>query len=119
MITAFTFQTSSADAAEVLVLRFCINVICVCILCEHVFCFVSPAKTHINTLGHQLQMNKHCLDTAFNFYKMALMKHLTRGRKASHVIAACLYLVCRTEGTPRILVVRPLPLRMCGEHKGT
>ncbi|KAM7376403.1 hypothetical protein PAMP_006139 [Pampus punctatissimus] len=62
--------------------------------------FVSSAKQNINTLGHQLQMNQHCLDTAFNFYRMALGKQLTRGRKASHVIAACLYLVCRTEGTP-------------------
>ncbi|XP_041668488.1 transcription factor IIIB 90 kDa subunit-like [Cheilinus undulatus] len=62
------------------------------------------AKQAINTLGHQLQMNKHCLDTAFNFYKMALMKHLTRGRKSSHVIAACLYMVCRTEGTPHMLL---------------
>ncbi|XP_070698686.1 BRF1 general transcription factor IIIB subunit a [Pempheris klunzingeri] len=62
------------------------------------------AKQHINTLGHQLQMNKHCLDTAFNFYKMALTKHLTRGRKATHVVAACLYMVCRTEGTPHMLL---------------
>ncbi|XP_016325468.1 transcription factor IIIB 90 kDa subunit-like [Sinocyclocheilus anshuiensis] len=62
------------------------------------------AKRQINHLGHQLQMTRHCLDTAFNFYKMALSKHLTRGRKSSHVIAACLYLVCRTEGTPRILL---------------
>lgn len=63
------------------------------------------AKQQINTLGHQLQMNQHCLDTAFNFYKMALNKSLTRGRKSSHVMAACIYLVCRTEGTPRILPV--------------
>ncbi|XP_074547546.1 BRF1 general transcription factor IIIB subunit a [Halichoeres trimaculatus] len=62
------------------------------------------AKHSINTLGNQLQMNKHCLDTAFNFYKMALMKHLTRGRKSTHVIAACLYMVCRTEGTPHMLL---------------
>uniref|UniRef100_A0A3Q3GLP4 TFIIB-type domain-containing protein n=1 Tax=Kryptolebias marmoratus TaxID=37003 RepID=A0A3Q3GLP4_KRYMA len=60
-------------------------------------------RPHVNTLGHQLQMSQHCLDTAFNFYKMALNKSLTRGRKAAHVIAACIYLVCRTEGTPRIL----------------
>uniref|UniRef100_A0A8C6M2H7 B-related factor 1 n=1 Tax=Nothobranchius furzeri TaxID=105023 RepID=A0A8C6M2H7_NOTFU len=63
------------------------------------------AKQQISALGHQLQMSQHCLDTAFNFYKMALNKSLTRGRKSSHVIAACLYLVCRTEGTPRILSV--------------
>uniref|UniRef100_A0A3Q3E4X2 TFIIB-type domain-containing protein n=1 Tax=Labrus bergylta TaxID=56723 RepID=A0A3Q3E4X2_9LABR len=62
------------------------------------------AKQNINTLGHQLQMNKHCLDMAFNFYKMALMKHLTCGRKSMHVVAACLYMVCRTEGTPHMLL---------------
>ncbi len=64
---------------------------------------VSPGKRQIQQLGSQLQLNQHCLDTAFNFFKMVVSKHLTRGRKMEHVIAACLYLVCRTEGTPRIL----------------
>ncbi len=68
-----------------------------------IFWLFHSAKRQINHIGHQLQMNQHCLDTAFNFYKMALCKQLTRGRRSSHVIAACLYLVCRTEGTPRIL----------------
>ncbi|XP_074472447.1 transcription factor IIIB 90 kDa subunit isoform X2 [Sebastes fasciatus] len=35
---------------------------------------------------------------------MVVSKHLTRGRKTEHVIAACLYLVCRTEGTPHMLL---------------
>lgn len=60
-------------------------------------------RRQIHHLGSQLQLNQHCLDTAFNFFKMAVSKHLTRGRRMAHVIAACLYLVCRTEGTPRIL----------------
>lgn len=63
-------------------------------------------RRQIHHLGNQLQLNQHCLDTAFNFFKMAVSKHLTRGRKMAHVIAACLYLVCRTEGTPRILCFR-------------
>nr|XP_028600799.1 transcription factor IIIB 90 kDa subunit isoform X2 [Podarcis muralis] len=61
-------------------------------------------KRQIHHLGNQLQLNQHCLDTAFNFFKMAVSKHLTRGRKMTHVIAACLYLVCRTEGTPHMLL---------------
>ncbi|XP_034015805.1 transcription factor IIIB 90 kDa subunit-like [Thalassophryne amazonica] len=65
---------------------------------------LQKAKNYINNLGHQLQMNQHCLDMAFNFYKMALTKRLTYGRKSSHVIAACLYMVCRTEGTPHMLL---------------
>ncbi|XP_061669022.1 BRF1 RNA polymerase III transcription initiation factor subunit b isoform X2 [Syngnathoides biaculeatus] len=35
---------------------------------------------------------------------MVVSRHLTRGRKTEHVIAACLYLVCRTEGTPHMLL---------------
>ncbi|KAF4070796.1 hypothetical protein AMELA_G00277610 [Ameiurus melas] len=35
---------------------------------------------------------------------MVVSKHLTRGRKMAHIIAACLYLVCRTEGTPHMLL---------------
>ncbi|XP_056150439.1 BRF1 RNA polymerase III transcription initiation factor subunit b [Lampris incognitus] len=61
-------------------------------------------KRLIQQLGSQLQMNQHCLDTAFNFFKMVVSKHLTRGRKMAHVIAACLYMVCRTEGTPHMLL---------------
>ncbi|XP_042358823.1 BRF1 RNA polymerase III transcription initiation factor subunit b isoform X5 [Plectropomus leopardus] len=61
-------------------------------------------KRQIQQLGSQLQLDQHCLDTAFNFFKMVVSKHLTRGRKTEHVIAACLYLVCRTEGTPHMLL---------------
>ncbi|XP_041831413.1 transcription factor IIIB 90 kDa subunit-like isoform X2 [Melanotaenia boesemani] len=61
-------------------------------------------KRQIQQLGSQLQLNQHCLDTAFNFFKLVVSKHLTRGRKMEHVIAACLYLVCRTEGTPHMLL---------------
>ncbi|MED6268775.1 transcription factor TFIIIB subunit brf1, partial [Characodon lateralis] len=61
-------------------------------------------KRQIQQLGSQLQLNQHCLDTAFNFFKLVVSKHLTRGRRTEHVIAACLYLVCRTEGTPHMLL---------------
>ncbi|EDO28578.1 predicted protein, partial [Nematostella vectensis] len=61
-------------------------------------------RKRINQLGHQLQMNQHCIDTAYNFYKLAVNKRLTRGRRTAHVVAACLYLVCRTERTPHMLL---------------
>ncbi|XP_038074218.1 transcription factor IIIB 90 kDa subunit-like [Patiria miniata] len=65
---------------------------------------LQTGKGKINALGGQLQLNQHCLDTAYNFFKMAVSKKLTRGRKTSHIVAACLYLVCRTEGTPHMLL---------------
>uniref|UniRef100_A0A672HJG5 Transcription factor IIIB 90 kDa subunit n=1 Tax=Salarias fasciatus TaxID=181472 RepID=A0A672HJG5_SALFA len=65
---------------------------------------LQSGKRQIQQLGSQLQLNQHCLDTAFNFFKLVVSKHLTRGRRTEHVIAACLYLVCRTEGTPHMLL---------------
>ena len=73
-------------------------------LSELLLCsFLHVGKKRINMVGHQLQMNQHCIDTAYNFYKLAVNKRLTRGRRINNVVAACLYLVCRTERTPRIL----------------
>ncbi|KAI0241441.1 Transcription factor IIIB 90 kDa subunit [Lamellibrachia satsuma] len=61
-------------------------------------------KRKIQQVGVQLKLNQHCIDIAYNFFKMAVNKRLTRGRKTSHVVAACLYMVCRTEGTPHMLL---------------
>jgi hypothetical protein len=59
--------------------------------------------SHFNNICFNYRLNQHCIDTAFNFYKMALQRQLTRGRRNTHVVAACVYMTCRTEGTPRIL----------------
>ncbi|KAH1007776.1 hypothetical protein HUJ04_004970 [Dendroctonus ponderosae] len=59
------------------------------------------ARNGITQLGTQLKLNQHCIDTACTFFKMALSSNLTRGRKNSHVYAACVYLSCRTEKTER------------------
>lgn len=59
------------------------------------------AKTGINHLCGILHLSNHCVDTAHNFFKMALSRNLTRGRKNSHIYAACVYITCRTEGTSR------------------
>ena len=49
------------------------------------------------------RLNQHCVDVAFNFFKMALHKQLTKGRKNALTIAACVYMTCRLEATPRKL----------------
>ena len=65
-------------------------------------CILIAAKKRLNNLGQLLKLNQHCIDSAFMFFKMALQMNLTRGRKSSIIDTACLYLVCRSEGTPRI-----------------
>lgn len=62
---------------------------------------IKKAKKDITLLCQQLQLSQHYADTALNFFKMALSRHLTRGRKSTHIYAACVYMTCRTEGTSR------------------
>lgn len=62
---------------------------------------IKKAKRDITLLCQQLQLTQHYADTALNFFKMALHRHLTRGRKSTHIYAACVYMTCRTEGTSR------------------
>lgn len=62
------------------------------------------AKRRIKSIGQQLRLNNHCVSTAFNFYKMALSRRLTYGRRQNNVYAACLYMTCRIEGTSHMLL---------------
>lgn len=62
------------------------------------------AKRRIKNIGQQLRLNNHCVTTAFNFYKMALSRRLTYGRRQNNVYAACLYMTCRIEGTSHMLL---------------
>nr|CAB3226188.1 transcription factor IIIB 90 kDa subunit [Phallusia mammillata] len=65
---------------------------------------LDKGKQSIRDLAALLKLNKHCIDTAYNFFKMAISKRLSRGRRISHIVAACLYMTCRTEGTPHLLL---------------
>lgn len=71
------------------------------------------AKTGITHLCHQLSLNNHCIETACNFFKMALSRHLTRGRRNTHIYAACVYITCRTEGTSHLLIDISDVLQIC------
>lgn len=75
------------------------------IVCKMIYflCLFFTAKQNIQNLASKLNLNNHFIDTAFGFYKIALSKQMTKGRKSSLVIAACVYMVCRKEETPRIL----------------
>ena len=62
------------------------------------------ARRKIEALAQQLSLRRDRIDMAFHFFKLALNKHLTRGRPSTHVIAACVYITCRTESTPHMLI---------------
>ncbi|KAG5673957.1 hypothetical protein PVAND_003953 [Polypedilum vanderplanki] len=71
------------------------------------------AKIGITHLSNILSLNNHCIETAHNFFKMALSRNLTRGRKNSHIYAACVYITCRTEGTSHLLIDISDALQIC------
>ncbi|XP_043249900.1 transcription factor IIIB 90 kDa subunit isoform X2 [Colletes gigas] len=71
------------------------------------------ARKGITHLCMQLHLNQHCIDTSMNFYKMALNRHLTRGRRQAHNHAACVYITCRTEGTAHMLIDISDVLQIC------
>lgn len=81
------------------------------------------ARRGITEIASNMRMNQQCIERAFNvslnhyyrfifsknylfikIYKMALDQGLSRGNKSSHLHAACLYIICRTEGTQHILL---------------
>ena len=66
--------------------------------------FVSANK-NIKRIAAQMSIAKAHVDAAFNYFKMALDLNMTRGRKSEHVLAACLYLVCRSIPTSHILLL--------------
>lgn len=74
---------------------------------------LANAKRAITGVAQQLRLSQHCIDTAHNFYKMALVRNLTKGRKNTHVVAACLYITCRVEGTPHLLIDFSDVLQIC------
>ncbi|CAJ0960038.1 unnamed protein product, partial [Mesorhabditis belari] len=61
-------------------------------------------KKLIEEIASQLRITMHCIDTAFNFFKMCVCRGLTRGRIRSHVVASCLYMTCRLENTGHLLL---------------
>ncbi|XP_026314958.1 transcription factor IIIB 90 kDa subunit [Hyposmocoma kahamanoa] len=71
------------------------------------------ARDGITSLCQQLRLNQQCIDIACNFFKMALSRHLTIGRPANHTQAACVYMTCRTEGTPHLLIDISDALQIC------
>ena len=65
---------------------------------------LSNAKKRISAVCQNLRLTSSSLDTAYSIFKLALTKGLTKGRKKDHTIGACVYITCRTDQTPHMLI---------------
>ncbi|KAI5657094.1 hypothetical protein M9H77_25887 [Catharanthus roseus] len=59
----------------------------------------------INDLMIKLEIHDQSLGgQAASFYKIAIERSFTRGRRTAHVAAACLYIACRANNKPYLLI---------------
>lgn len=62
------------------------------------------ARRRIGNLCQILQLGTHFQEMSFNLYKMALHRRLTHGYRNALITSACVYITCRTEAQPHMLI---------------
>ncbi|EEY66598.1 transcription factor IIIB, putative [Phytophthora infestans T30-4] len=65
---------------------------------------LANGKKKIRQIAGMLRLGDHYVDSAFRLFALALQRNFTHGRKTQTVIAACLYIVCRRERSPHLLI---------------
>lgn len=65
---------------------------------------LANGKKKIRQIAGMLRLGDHYVDSAFRLFALALQRNFTHGRKTQTVIAACLYVVCRRERSPHLLI---------------
>lgn len=67
---------------------------------------LNKARSEIANLVDRLAIRPRdeTIETAFRLYRLAANKNFTRGRKSQQVQAACVYIVCRQDSKPFMLI---------------
>ena len=67
---------------------------------------VSKGKQEINQIADRLAMKprEDITMSAHRLYKIAVTRNFTRGRRTTQVAGACLYVICRQENRPYMLI---------------
>eukprot|EP01119_Soliformovum_irregulare_P013692 TRINITY_DN366_c0_g1_i2.p1 TRINITY_DN366_c0_g1~~TRINITY_DN366_c0_g1_i2.p1 ORF type:complete len:592 (-),score=204.29 TRINITY_DN366_c0_g1_i2:2-1723(-) len=65
---------------------------------------VQQATNRLQELASKLKLGNSHVEQASRLYSLALSHNFTTGRKKEHVAAACLYIICRRDKTPHMLL---------------
>lgn len=65
---------------------------------------LTNARRAISQVANSLRLRSIFVDRAFRLYQLALQRGFIFGRKQNHVIATCLYIICRQEKSPHLLL---------------
>lgn len=62
------------------------------------------AKKKIKKIASVMKIPDYIVESASGWFKLALVQNFVQGRRSQNVIAACLYVACRHERTPHLLI---------------
>ncbi|KAJ1417917.1 cyclin-like protein, partial [Ochromonadaceae sp. CCMP2298] len=62
------------------------------------------ARRSISHVASSLRLPPLYIDRAYRLYQLALQRNFIFGRKQLHVVATCLYIICRQERSPHLLI---------------
>ncbi|KAJ1450626.1 hypothetical protein M885DRAFT_531975 [Pelagophyceae sp. CCMP2097] len=65
---------------------------------------LAVGKRKIQQVASSLRLGNVYVDGAHRLFGMAAQRNFTQGRKTMHVVCACLYVMCRREKSPHMLI---------------
>ena len=65
---------------------------------------LANGRRRILEIGSRLRLGGHFVDAAHRLFTIAVEKNFIQGRRTTHVVAACLYIVCRQEKSQHMLI---------------
>ncbi|KAF7683212.1 Transcription factor IIIB 60 kDa subunit [Astathelohania contejeani] len=78
--------------------------------------FITSNNTHIlnmiRNICSPLGLNEDHALKSFRWYKLSLQHNMTRGRSLLYTLSACIYIVCRQDQTPHMLIDFSVLLRV-------
>ena len=65
---------------------------------------LAMARRNIAQVAGTLRLPNIYIDKAYRLYQLALQRNFIFGRRQMHVVATCLYTICRQEKSPHLLI---------------
>ncbi|KAG0205838.1 transcription factor TFIIIB subunit brf1 [Mortierella sp. GBA30] len=65
---------------------------------------LDAARRRIANMAVPLKLNEHHVEVAQRYFNLAITNNFIQGRRSDHVVACCLYIVCRMERTTHMLI---------------
>ncbi|KAJ3118882.1 transcription factor TFIIIB subunit brf1 [Nowakowskiella sp. JEL0407] len=65
---------------------------------------IANGHRKISQVAHQMNIRQQYIEQAQRYYNLAIINDFTRGRRIANVAAACLYIVCRLNKIPKLLI---------------